>query len=73
MVNLTMRVGETLAIGQKLALTVLGIDGNQVRIDIAAEEDIPLNREADLRRRQGNNSGQPADTSIPLTKSTKIP
>jgi len=73
MVNLTMQVGETLVIGQKLAFTVLSVEGSQVRVDIAAEPDTPIHRRGVLRRRQFNNGGQTADTSNPLAKSTKIP
>lgn len=45
MLILTRRVGETLIIGDDVAITVLGVKGNQVRIGINAPKDIPIHRE----------------------------
>jgi carbon storage regulator len=49
MLVLTRREGETLIIelptGEKIAVTVLGVKGNQVRIGTAAPDDISIVRE----------------------------
>jgi carbon storage regulator CsrA len=38
MLILTRRVGESLKIGQDIALTVLGVRGNQVRLGVNAQK-----------------------------------
>ena len=52
MLILTRRVGETLIIGKEgeIAVTVLGVKGNQVRIGVNAPKNIPVNREEIHRR-----------------------
>jgi carbon storage regulator len=45
MLILTRRVGETLMIGGDVAITVLGVKGNQVRIGVKAPKDIAVHRE----------------------------
>jgi carbon storage regulator len=45
MLILTRRVGETLMIGNDVAITVLGVKGNQVRIGVKAPKDIAVHRE----------------------------
>lgn len=45
MLILTRRVGETLIIGDDVAITVLGVKGNQVRIGINAPKDVSIHRE----------------------------
>jgi len=42
---LTRRPGETIMIGDDIAVTVLSVKGNQVRIGIAAPADMPVHRE----------------------------
>jgi carbon storage regulator len=45
MLILTRREGETLMVGDDVAITVLGIKGNQVRIGVIAPKDISVHRE----------------------------
>ncbi|PCS23659.1 carbon storage regulator CsrA [Candidatus Enterovibrio escicola] len=45
MLILTRRVGETLMIGDEVALTVLGVKGNQVRIGVNAPKEVSVHRE----------------------------
>ena len=45
MLVLTRRVNETLMVGNEVAVTVLGVKGNQVRIGINAPKEIGIHRE----------------------------
>jgi carbon storage regulator len=45
MLILTRRVGETLMIGGDVAITVLGVKGNQVRIGVKAPKEVAVHRE----------------------------
>lgn len=45
MLILTRRVNETLMIGEDITVTVLGINGNQVRIGVSAPRDVPVHRQ----------------------------
>ena len=45
MLILTRRVGETLRIGDDVSVTVLGIQGQQVRIGVNAPKTTPVHRE----------------------------
>ncbi|MGO2132090.1 MAG: carbon storage regulator CsrA [Halomonas sp.] len=45
MLILTRRIGETLMIGDEVAVTVLGIKGNQVRIGVNAPKHVAVHRE----------------------------
>ncbi|MGU9956437.1 MAG: carbon storage regulator CsrA [Arenicellales bacterium WSBS_2016_MAG_OTU3] len=52
MLVLTRRISESLMIGEEVKVTVLGIDGDQVRIGIKAPKDIPVHREEIYHRIQ---------------------
>ena len=45
MLILTRRIGETLMINDDIKITVLGIQGGQVRIGIDAPKDVPVHRQ----------------------------
>lgn len=45
MLILTRRVGEVLCIGADITVTVLGVQGGQVRIGIGAPNDVRVDRE----------------------------
>ena len=45
MLILARRMGEALMIGTEVAVTVLGVHGNQVRFGINAPKDVPVHRE----------------------------
>ncbi len=50
MLILTRRVGETLRIGADVSITVMGIQGNQIRIGIQAPQSVPVHREEIFHR-----------------------
>lgn len=50
MLILTRRVGETVMIGDTVALTVLGVKGNQVRVGIDAPKNVAVHREEIYKR-----------------------
>lgn len=45
MLILTRRIGETLMVGDEVTVTVLGVNGYQVRIGINAPKSVPVHRE----------------------------
>lgn len=50
MLILTRRIGESVMIGQDIAVAVLDVKGNQVRIGVRAPKEIPVHREEVARR-----------------------
>jgi len=65
MLILTRRVGETLIIGEDVAVTVLGIKGNQVRIGVKAPKDVSVHREEIYERIRVERGDEPDLTSDP--------
>ena len=51
MLILTRRMGETILIGDDVAVTILGVNGSQVRIGVKAPKDVAVDRE-EVRRRK---------------------
>jgi carbon storage regulator len=45
MLILTRRVGETVIVGNDVAVTIVGVKGNQIRIGISAPRNVPIHRE----------------------------
>ena len=59
MLILTRRVGETLMIADNVTVTVLAVQGSQVRIGINAPKDVPVHREEVAQRiREGQAMGR---------------
>ncbi len=57
MLILTRRISESLVVGdQTVVFTVLGIKGNQVRIGIKADKNLPVDREEIYLRKKENNN-----------------
>ena len=50
MLILTRRVGETLMIGDEVAVTVLAVKGNHVRLGVDAPKEIAVHREEIYKR-----------------------
>lgn len=45
MLILSRRVGESLVISDDMKVTVIGINGNQIRIGVSAPREVPVHRE----------------------------
>lgn len=58
MLILSRKAGESIKIGSEITVTILGINGNQVRIGIDAPKDIAVHREeiAERIKREGKPS-----------------
>jgi carbon storage regulator len=52
MLILTRRVGETIMVGDEVTVTVLGVNGNQIRIGIHAPREIAVHRKEVYERIQ---------------------
>ncbi len=63
MLILTRRVGETVMIGDEVAVTVLGVKGNQVRIGVNAPKNVSVHREEIYERikKEESGAGQKSD------------
>ena len=64
MLILTRRIGESLMIGDSVVVTVLAINGLQVRIGTEAPDDVPVHREEIyrlIRAQSGEEQAQHGD------------
>jgi carbon storage regulator len=60
MLILTRRMNETLMVGDDVSVTVLGINGNQVRIGVKAPRHIPVHRKEvydKIKKQESSDSG----------------
>jgi carbon storage regulator len=65
MLVLTRRIGEALVIGEDVNITVLGINGNQIRLGINAPKEISVHREEIyLRIQQEKNAAIPMEMDV---------
>jgi len=58
MLILARRMGETLMIGTEVTVTVVGVNGNQVRLGISAPRDVAVHREEIYDRVQKEKAGE---------------
>jgi carbon storage regulator len=76
MLILTRRAGEALRIGDDIEVTVMAVNGSQVRIGINAPRDVAVDREeiAERKRRDREAAARAAAPSKidPLAKYTKL-
>lgn len=66
MLILSRRVGETLAIGDDIAVTAVSVKGNQVRLGVQAPRHIAVHREevcTRIRQEQGEEMPAPGSQS----------
>ena len=65
MLILTRRVGETVMIGDEVAVTVLRVKGNQVRLGVNAPKSISVQREEIFQRikREAGQAAAPVETA----------
>lgn len=59
MLILTRRIGETLVIGDDVSVTILSINGNQVRVGITAPKEVQVHRQEIYDRIQSETGTQP--------------
>jgi carbon storage regulator len=52
MLILTRRPQETIRVGEDITITILGVEGNKVRVGIAAPRDVAVDREEVFERKQ---------------------
>ena len=58
MLILTRRAGEVLKIGDDTDVTVLGVNGNQVRVGISAPRDVAVHREEIYQKIKQEKTGE---------------
>jgi carbon storage regulator len=63
MLILTRRIGETITIGDEVAVTVLGVKGNQVRIGTNAPREVEVHRKEIYKKIQQERNLLPIDAS----------
>lgn len=57
MLILTRRVGESVIVGENVAVTILSIKGQQVRVGVNAPKSVPVHRKEVYERMRANTSG----------------
>jgi carbon storage regulator len=68
MLILTRRPQETIRVGEEITITILAIEGNKVRIGIAAPRNVVVDREEVYERKQ-----REAVIEVPLPGDSDIP
>ncbi len=59
MLILTRKVGETIVIGDNIRVSVLSVQGNQVRVGVDAPRDVVVHREEIYDRIQSEEKNKP--------------
>lgn len=69
MLVLTRRVGESVLIGNNIEITLVRIDGDQVRIGVSAPRDIPVQRKelAEAIRQENLNAAETARQALQVS------
>lgn len=68
MLILTRRIGETLKIGDDVSLTILGVNGSQIRIGTSAPSDVEVHREEIYNRiHNGESAPSKQRSSAPVS------
>ncbi len=65
MLILTRRTGETLRIGDDVEVTVMAVNGSQVRIGIKAPRNVSVDREEIAERKHRERDPAPIDSACP--------
>ena len=63
MLILTRRTGESLKIGDDIEVTVMAVNGSQVRIGIKAPRSVPVDREEIAERKRRDREASPVPLS----------
>jgi carbon storage regulator len=64
MLVLTRRIGEVIRIGPHIVVTILGVNGSQVRVGVDAPRNVTVHREEVFERiKRAGNSGLPQDVA----------
>jgi carbon storage regulator len=70
MLILTRRAGEGLRIGDDIEVTVMAVNGSQVRIGINAPRDVAVDREEIAERKRRDREGLPSGVAASLKNGT---
>ena len=73
MLILTRKIGETIVVGDDVKVTVLGVEGNQVRIGFKAPPEISVHRQEIYQKVQVEKAIQSGDSSyVPKSQPAEI-
>ena len=64
MLVLTRRVGETIVIDNEVRVTVLSVQGDRIRLGVAAPPDVAVDRQEVYQRRLIERSAEAAQSSV---------
>jgi carbon storage regulator len=73
MLILTRRAGEALRIGDEIEVTVMAVNGSQVRIGISAPRDIAVDREEIAERKRRDREAAGAPVAVKTADSKMVP